>query len=116
MLGEQRRDLLAQLDAVDKAITALDGAGRTATETPPGEPGTPVTRPESAVLPRRVAPRRVLSDSHKQAVVVGKRRARGAKDAAQGLAREMLGDAFVPAIGTRGERQTPRLVKRPIQK
>lgn len=60
--------------------------------------------------------RRVLSDSHKQALIVATRKAREAKDAAKGLAREMPADSFVPAIGTRGDRQPPRLVKRPIKK
>ena len=93
LLEERRRQLLDELDVVDKAIAAA-----------------------TAVVAHRVAPRRVLSDVHKQALVVAKREARGAHDAAKGLAREMLGDSFVPAIGRRGERQAPRLVKRPIKK
>ena len=80
----------------------------------PGEPDVPAEQLASAVLPRRVTPRRVLSDAHKHALIVGKRKAREATDAAKGLAREMPGDSFVPAIGTRGDRQPPRLVKRPI--
>ena len=39
-----------------------------------------------------------------------------AHDVAKGIAREMPGDAFVPAIGTRGDRQPPRLVKTPVKK
>ena len=102
LLEEQRQALLEQLDAIDKAIAALTSA--------------PDEHAAGAVLPRRVAPRRVLSDSHKQALVVAKRNARHAHEAAKGLAREMPVDSFVPAIGRRGERQAPRLVKRPISR
>jgi len=115
MLQEQRRALLEQLDAVDRAIAALDSTGVAVADTGPAEPDLPAEPTPGAVLPRRVTPRRVLSDSHKQALVVGRRKAREARDAAKGLAREMPGDSFVPAIGTRGDRQPPRLVKRPIK-
>ena len=67
-------------------------------------------------VPVRVKPRRVLSESHKQKLSAGRRRAREVKDAASGLAREMPGDSFVPAIGKRGDRQPPRLIKRPTGK
>ncbi len=117
MLEEQRRELLDQLDAVDRAIAALGSAGTAAANTPPAEdPDAPAEHRASGVLPRRVKPRRVLSDSNKQALIVGTRKAREAKDAAKGLAREMPGDSFVPAIGTRSDRQSPRLVKGPIKK
>ena len=116
MLQEQRRALLDQIDAVDKAIAALNSTGVAVANTQPGDPDVPAEEPASAVLPRRVTPRRVLSDSHKEALTVGRRKAREARDAAKGLAREMPGDSFVPAIGTRGDRQPPRLVKRPIRK
>jgi hypothetical protein len=116
MLEAQRRELQDQLDAVGKAIAALNAAGRPAAEATPAEPDPPADGPASAVLPRRVTPRRMLSDSHKQALVVAKRKAREAHDAAKGLAREMPDDSFVPAIGRRGDRQAPRLVKQPITK
>jgi len=115
MLDEQRRDLLDQLDAVDRAIQALNSAG-IAGDAAPAEPDVPADTAASAVVARRVKPRRVLTDSHKQALVHGKRKARESRDAAKGLAREMPGDSFVPAIGTRGERQPPRLVKGPVKK
>src|SRR5688572_20152295 len=105
MLVEQRRDLLNQLEAVEKAIAALDTAGAAAgsqkegSESPPDEAAADVPT-------RRVKARRVLTDSHKQALSVAKRKARGAQDAAKGLAREALDDDFVPAIGQRGDRQT----------
>ena len=110
MLEEKRLELADQLDAVDRALAAVNGAGTPVAEVRPAEPSV------SAVLPRSVKPRRVLSDAHKEAISTGKRRARAAKDAAKGLAREMPDDSFVPAIRTRGDDQSPRLVKRPIQK
>ena len=116
MLEEKRRELADQLDAVDRAIAALNSAGTPVAETRPAEPDVPAEHTASTVLPRRVKPRRVLSDSHKEAVTVGRRRARAAKDAAKGLAREMPDDSFVPAIRTRGDSPSPRLVKQPIQK
>ncbi len=99
-LEQQRRELLGQLAAVDTAIAAL---ARTGTDA-------------GAVVPTRVKPKRALSDSHKQALVVGKRRAREIQEAAKGLAREKHDDSFVPAIGKRGDRQPPRLVKPPAKR
>jgi hypothetical protein len=115
-LEEQRRELLDQLESIDRSIAALNGVGMTIEETRPSEPDVPAEHTASTVLPRRVRPKRVLSDSHKQAVIVGRRNARAAKEAAKGLAREPLDDSFVPAIGRQGLRQPPRLVKRPIKK
>jgi len=137
MLDEQRRELLDQLDAVDKALAALKSAGVAGADTPPAEPAVqadtvpagavqagavqagaipadavPADAAEGAVVPTRVKPRRVLSDAHRQALVVSKRKAREAREATAGLAREMPEDSFVPAIGTRGDGQAPRLVKR----
>ena len=112
MLEEQRQELLNQLAAIDSAIAALHSVGTPVGEERPAEPDVPVEDTPSEVLPRRVKPRRVLSDSHRQAVIVGKRNARSAKEAARGLARELPDDTFVPAIGKRGDRQPPRLVKR----
>ena len=123
MLDEQRRELLDQLAAIDAAIAALESAG-TGTGSPAGSAvaerpraglGVRADTAVGAVVPTRVRPKRVLSDAHKQALVVGKRKAREAKDAAKGLAREMPDDSFVPAIGTPGEDQAPRLVKRPVR-
>jgi len=120
MLQEQRRELLDQLGAIDRAIAELHGAGAAAADPRRVEPEVPCEEVPAdmtpgAVVPRRVKPRRVLSDSHKQTLVLSTRKAREARDAAKGLAREMPGDSFVPAIGTRGDRQPPRLVKRPTK-
>jgi len=116
MLEEKRQELADQLNAVDRAIAALNSGSTPVTETRPAEPDVRAELTESAVLPKPVEPRRVLSDAHKEAISVGKRKARAAKDVAKGLAREVLDDSFVPAIRTRGNSQSPRLVKRPIQK
>ena len=113
MLQEQRRELLHQLRAVDQAIAALGSAGADVTETPPVTPVVAGDPAASAVLPRRVTSRRVLTDVHKQALVAGRRKARNAREVAKGRAREMPDDVFVPAIRGRGDRQPPRLVKGP---
>ena len=102
-LEEQRQELLGQLAAVEAAIAALSGARPAVVD----EPAT------GEILPTRVKAKRMLSDAHKQALVVSKRRAREVHEAAKGLAREKHDDSFVPAIGKRGDRQAPRLVKRP---
>ena len=103
-LHAQRRGLLEQLAAVDTAIAALAGIAD-------------VEQPADAtIVPRRVKPKRELTDSHKQKLVASSRRAREVMEAAKGLAREKHDDSFVPAIGKRGDRQPPRLVKRPVKR
>jgi hypothetical protein len=116
LLEGQRRELLEQLAAIDRAIAALGSTGPEAADAPPAAPDVPAERTAGTVMATHVKARRVLSDSHKQALVAGKRKAREAKNVASGLAREMPDDDFVPAIGTRGDRQPPRLVKRTIKK
>ena len=116
MLAEKRRELADQLDAIDKAIAALNSAAIPVAETRPVKPDVAAEHTASAVLPRAVKARRVLSDAHREAVSAGKRRARAARDAAKGLVREMPDESFVPAIKTQGGSQEPRLVKRPTQK
>ena len=116
MLEEKRQESADQLNAVDRAIAALNSARTPGTETRPAEPDVPAALTVSAVLPTPVEPRRVLSDAHKEAISAGKRRALAAKDVAKGLAREVPDDSFVPAIRTRGNSQSPRLVKRPTQR
>ena len=102
-LEGQRRVLLDQLAAVDKAIAALADIPEVQRRTDP------------PVVPTRVKPKRELTDSHKQKLVASSRRAREVKDAAKGIARELEDDSFVPAIGRRGASQPPRLVKRPAK-
>lgn len=136
MLHAQRRELVEQLAAVDRAIAALDipamatsDQSPVALSVPPDPsvaPALPVAAlpvlaaplaspalPESSVVaPTRLKARRLQSDEHKHAVGAGRRKARAARDAASGIARDMQGDDFVSAVGYRGGRQPPRLVKR----
>ena len=116
LLDEQRRALLDQLNKVDRAIAALASVGLDSVDAPFDVDAQPDTDTDAGtVVPRRVKPKRVLSDSHKQALVHGNRKAREAREAAKGLAREMPADSFIPAIGTRAHREPPRLVKRPAK-
>jgi hypothetical protein len=116
MLEGQRRELLEQIDGIDRAIAALGGAGTETEQARPASSDVSAGDTAGKVLPRHVKARRVLSDAHKQALITGKRKARAAHDVAKGLAREMPGDDFVPAIGTRGDHQAPRLIKGPVKK
>ena len=116
MLEGQRRELVDQLAAVDKAIAALNGTAPAGGDARPAQPDIPTEDPPATELPRRVQQRRVLSDAHKQAMITGRRKAREAHEVAKGLAREMPDEGFVPAIGVRGDRQVPRLIKKPIKK
>lgn len=114
LLKEQRRELLDQLVAIDKAIAALNGAPSAEVDHVDEQPQTPDVSPRTAVpiVPRVVKPKRVLGESHKQALTEGRRKARRAKDTAAGLAREMPDESFVRALGARGGSQPPRLVKK----
>ena len=115
LLADQRNDLLNRLAAGEKAIGALEAAGGAAAASQQ-EASERQVNDAPEVSARRLKSRRMLTDSHKQALSVAKRKARGAQDAAKGLAREALDDDFVPAIGVRGDRQIPRLVRRPVKK
>ena len=122
LLRAKRKELMDQLDAVDKALSVLSGVA-----------GTVAVLPESAVSPERVAPEaippeasavqpnevlptrlnspRTLSDEHRHALKEGRRKARHSKDAAAGLAREMTDLSPGLASGSRARSQPPRLVK-----
>ena len=111
MLEGQRRELVDQLAAVDKAIAALKGTTAAGDDARPAQTDIPEDSPATK-LPRRIKQKRVLSDAHKQAMIAGRRKAREAHDVAKGLAREMPDEGFVPAIGVRGDHQVPRLIKK----
>ena len=64
LLEEKRRELADQLDAVDRAITALNRAGTPFVEPRPPEPDVPAEQTASTVRTRPVKPRRVLSEAH----------------------------------------------------
>ena len=113
LLEEQRRILLEQLSAVDKAIAALLRAPSSEVDHADEQPQTPEAPDTAApIVPRVVKPKRVLGESHRQALREGRRKARRARDAAAGLARETPDESFVPALGARGESRPPRLVRK----
>jgi hypothetical protein len=116
MLELKRQELIEQLDAVDKAIAALRStpAGDIVAEIVEDQQAAEVSANTSPPLvPTRVKPKRVLGEAHKQALTIGRRKAREAREAAAGLAREMPDDSFVPAIAAPRANQPPRLVKKP---
>jgi len=116
LLDLKRQELLQQLAAVDQAIALLRSApaGDMVDEMIEGHP--PAAAPSTTsppLIPTRVKPKRVLGEEHKQALTMGRRKARQAKDAAAGHAREMPDASFVPALEARGVARLPRLVKTP---
>ncbi len=111
ILQAQRRELVEQLDAVDKAIAALRSASGGA-ETDEGKTAETVKKAPGDRVARTVKPKRVLSEAHKQAMIAGRRRGRAAKEVAAGRAREMPEEGFVPAIAAGSASEAPRLVKR----
>jgi hypothetical protein len=110
-LHAARQELAKQLEAIDKAIVALTSgqptaaAAAEATDAPQGEPPRPP-------VPTRLKPKRVLGEAHREALAKGRRKAREAKEAAAGRAREMPDESFVPALAPGSGTQPPRLIKR----
>ena len=115
ILQAQRRELIEQLDAVDRAIAALHSAAGDVGETDEGRIAEPVKQTPDGQIARTVKPKRVMSDAHKQAIITGRRKGREAKEVAAGRAREMPAEDFVPAIAAGGGTEAPRLVKRHTQ-
>lgn len=111
ILQAQRRELVEQLDAVDRAIAALNSAAGGA-ETKKGKTAEAMEQAPGDPVARTVKPKRVMSDAHKQAIIAGRRKRRDAKEVAAGRAREMPEEGFVPAIAAGGGSEAPRLVKR----
>ena len=117
-LRAKREALLEQLAAVDRALAAL-----VAPETPVAnaqdlkaaepavDPAEGPAEEAGPVVPRRVTARRTLTDEHRHAITEGRRKARHAKDAAAGRAREAIDPApgLAPASTAT---EFPRLVKR----
>jgi len=106
ILQAQRRELIEQLEAVDRAIAALTSAADDV-ETNEGK----TAEVAKDLVARTVKSRRVLSEAHKEAIIAGRRKSRAAKEVAAGRAREMPEEGFVPAISA-GRSEAPRLVKR----
>ena len=114
LLRAKRDELENQLKAVDQALAALSVLDVGAVPAPAPAP-TPRDATEEAagpVLPTRLKPVRTLSDEHKHALREGRRKARHAREAAKGLAREIPdpSSGLTPAADADG--QAPRLVKR----
>jgi hypothetical protein len=110
-LQAKREELLDQLDAIDKALAILTSKGATVADTGERQTAAAADKATSPVVPTRVKPQRVLSDEHRHASIEGRRKARHARDAAAGRAREMLDPSprIPPASKATG---LPRLVKR----
>jgi hypothetical protein len=102
-LEQQRRELLEQVAAIDRAIAALSGADK-----PYPRPGVaPVRTPAQAPAKRAVKKRRfALSDEHKRKLFEGRKRAREAR-----ATRAEASDAGVPVVGGWSGDGPPRLVK-----
>ena len=111
LLQAKRKELIDQLDAVDKALSVLTGVAGPVIAPEANPPEAPERTPDT-VLPTRLNPPRTLSDEHKHALKEGRRKARHSKDAAAGLAREMTDPSPGLASGSRVSGQPPRLVKR----
>lgn len=110
LLRAKRKELSDQLDAVDKALAALGGPG-IASQRPEQNPPVPVAETASEVVPTRLKSRRKLSDEHRHALKEGRRKARHAKEAAAGRAREILDPRPGLAPASRNDGRHPRLVK-----
>ena len=110
LLRAKREELVRLLEAVDKALAALDGVDATVAAAPEGNPLETTEQTASAAVPTRLKPRRVLSDEHKHALNEGRRRARMSKAAAAGLARELPDQST--GLSASNADAPPRLVKR----
>jgi hypothetical protein len=111
VLRAKREVLLDQLDAVDRALAEPTAAGIIDANAQESQTAKPAEEATISVVPTRVKPRRVLSDEHRHALAEGRRKARHAKDAAAGRARETLDPAPGLAPASRAT-DLPRLVKR----
>jgi len=111
MLHAKREELLDQLDAIDRALATLTGAGVTVANARERHTEAAAEEATSPVVPTRVKPPRVLSDEHRQALIEGGRKARHSRDAAAGRAREMLDPSPGLALASKAT-GLPRLVKR----
>ena len=117
LLQAKRKELMDQLDAVDKALAALGSlalgsVGDAVTIAPEGNPQEVTERAPITVLPTRVKSPRTLSEEHRHALKEGRRKARHSKDAAAGLARETTDPSPGLAPASSASARQPRLVKR----
>src|SRR4030095_14961715 len=112
LLRAKRKELIDQLDAVDKALSVLIGVPGTVTIAPEANPPETSEPTPHTVLPTRLNPARTLSDEHKHALTEGRRKARHSKDAAAGFARELTDLPPGVAPGSRARSHAPRLLER----
>jgi hypothetical protein len=111
LLRAQRNELSDQLDAVDKALAALEeprGVLRTGSE---GNPQGAAEETVTEVLPTRLTPPRKLSDEHRHALKEGRRKAHHSKEVVAGRAREMSDPRPGLALASGADDRRPRLVK-----
>jgi hypothetical protein len=102
-LQEQRRALVDQVAAIDRAIAALSGIDK-------GTGGAPAPAPRHRQAKPKARKRHfVMSEEHKQKLLEGQRRAREARAAA--APREPAAPANPPASVD----LQPRLVRRPAE-
>src|SRR5438132_6584608 len=112
LLRAKREELLLQLNAVDAALAALSAFDVPVTPLPETKPAAAGEQPASTVLPTKIKAPRILSEEHKHALKEGRRKARHAKDAAAGLARELPEPSAGLTPASSAEGRQPRLVKR----
>ncbi len=114
LLRAKREELLRELDAVDKALAALNGVTVAATAPTARVESPPAATEEAApaVTLTKLKPARTLSDEHKHALKDGRRKARHAKNAAAGFARELSDPLGGLGPASSIDSRQPRLVKR----
>ncbi|MEX1128055.1 MAG: hypothetical protein WD227_06205 [Vicinamibacterales bacterium] len=103
-LEQQRKELLDQVAAIDRAIAALNGSDK------PYRKPSPVTIVEPAVAMRRPAVKKrrfALSEEHKRKLVEGRKRAREAR-----LVPAPAAEATAAPVAAWTGDGLPRLVKR----
>ena len=108
-LRAKRESLSAQLAAVDRELAVLGVRDPTTADGEESQ-GTSGNAASAAVL-TKLNPAKTLSDDHKHALNEGRRKARHARDAAAGIAREML-EPVPGLVASSAESRRPRLVKR----
>jgi hypothetical protein len=109
MLEVKREELVSQLQAIDKAIAALHGTDAVVSAS--REQSNVVETPPVIVI-KVIKPKRALSESHKQALIDGRRRAHQARQAATSRIESDSGESL-PVLAKATD-MTPRLVKREL--
>ena len=112
LLQAKRQELTDQLASVDKALDALLDAGGAVPIAPAAAAQEEIGDALNPVCPTRLKSPRTLSDDHKHALNEGRRKARHAKAAAAGFARETTDPSPGLATASSVKGRPPRLVKR----